>query len=530
MTQKEQTPLVGGAVTKNTSTANISDTSTENKGKDALIAELLESAQIRVTPGGGLETWFGVGEERPISASLSSIEIMQKAIGGSRNAARKMLAWRAGIFPRQWFPAVHRILYAPETAPEMRTQFKRALAAQYTIVWSAQADPDIGQLTWVGADWNDPEKPKFDQRFIDMIEAYGPWPMKRVTEATLTTGLPSGPEAPVDPFIEEIIGGFKMHKDLASEQPEEIDWLVKDKIPIGQPIIFAGNPHTGKSLNVLGLIRAILTGGTFWGERVQQGRTIYLSLDDDGIVVAQRLRAFGIAESEDGYVYARRFTPELMLALPEVLARIRPTLLVIDTLVKCIWPKEKGAENDPTLMDEIIEGFRRITDSMENPPVTLFVAHVTKYAGTIRGAGSILGAIPTAVMFKKLENPAGGLKAELTIDSKFGPEQKFVVSFKDGHFDEGGAALEPPKEEQRRKALAEAHREVEADVDNWLENATDEDQRTVDAISDGTKHRKDTVRDYLKNSELHYFEEQKNTGRGRPAKQWFKKTITFGKD
>lgn len=80
--------------------------------------------------------------------------------------------------------------------------------------------------------------------------------------------------------------------DILTSEWQAPEFVVVNLIPIGL-IILAGKPKVGKSWLVLQLCKAVAAGIDFMGEKVQQGKVLYLALEDTPARLKDRMRKQG---------------------------------------------------------------------------------------------------------------------------------------------------------------------------------------------------------------------------------------------
>lgn len=80
---------------------------------------------------------------------------------------------------------------------------------------------------------------------------------------------------PTRPPVDGLISGYKV---LTTEWPEPT-WAVKDFFPVGMTLI-AGASKIGKSFWALQIALAVASGGHMFGRKVEQGKVLYLALED----------------------------------------------------------------------------------------------------------------------------------------------------------------------------------------------------------------------------------------------------------
>jgi RecA-family ATPase len=82
-------------------------------------------------------------------------------------------------------------------------------------------------------------------------------------------------EDPTRPPVQGLISGYDV---LTTDWPEPT-WAVKDFFPVGMTLV-AGAGKIGKSFWALQIAQAVAGGGRMFGREVEQGRVLYLALED----------------------------------------------------------------------------------------------------------------------------------------------------------------------------------------------------------------------------------------------------------
>jgi len=82
-------------------------------------------------------------------------------------------------------------------------------------------------------------------------------------------------EDPASPPVKGLISGYDV---LTTDWPEPT-WAVKDFFPVGMTLV-AGAGKIGKSFWALQIAQAVASGGRMFGREVEQGRVLYLALED----------------------------------------------------------------------------------------------------------------------------------------------------------------------------------------------------------------------------------------------------------
>jgi len=80
----------------------------------------------------------------------------------------------------------------------------------------------------------------------------------------------------------------KSGSEIAATQYPEPVWIIPDILPSGLTIL-AGRPKIGKSWFALQIAQAVSAGGMLFGKPVQQGRVLYLALEDNERRLQERM-------------------------------------------------------------------------------------------------------------------------------------------------------------------------------------------------------------------------------------------------
>lgn len=126
--------------------------------------------------------------------------------------------------------------------------------------------------------------------------------------------------------------------DLLRAVYEEPRWIVPDLLPEGL-CVFAARPKAGKSWMALQLAIAVATGGRFFGEQLEQGRVLYLALEDGDRRLAKRLAALECPQDVEGIHFQFGIPPigrggvEYLTGLVE---EVDPVLVVVDTISRAL--------------------------------------------------------------------------------------------------------------------------------------------------------------------------------------------------
>lgn len=133
--------------------------------------------------------------------------------------------------------------------------------------------------------------------------------------------------------------------NVATVEPERVEWLWENRIPVGKLTLIAGDPDLGKSTLSLDIAARVSRGGTRWpdGGLVPQGNVL-ITTAEDGIAdtVRPRLDSLGANVSNIDVidVSVREGERDISLSLPDhmpliedAIVKHKATLLIIDPLL-----------------------------------------------------------------------------------------------------------------------------------------------------------------------------------------------------
>ena len=167
--------------------------------------------------------------------------------------------------------------------------------------------------------------------------------------------------------------------------------------------ILWGKPGSGKSFVALDWGLSVATGSWWFGREVTQGLVVYLAAEGaDGI--GARLDAW----QEDRQIYKIPAEHFLLLpdavnlmdrawstALVEVVADLKPALVIADTLARSMTGGDENTSRDTGV---VIDAANRIQQAAET--TVLFVHHDTREGSNLRGSSALDGAVDTSIECK----------------------------------------------------------------------------------------------------------------------------------
>jgi len=169
--------------------------------------------------------------------------------------------------------------------------------------------------------------------------------------------------------------------DLYDTEIPETKWAIPNIIPEGLTIL-GGRPKVGKSWLSLQMVHSIGTGGMFFGNRVEQGKCLYIALEDNLRRLQSRTKAQKIPK--DAQIdFATKWNPLQGKGFEDLQRAIENDykLIVIDTLSRAFPGVD---QNDQVQIGMVMENLQMLC-SQTNTTI-LFVDHIAKPKG-ITGVG-----------------------------------------------------------------------------------------------------------------------------------------------
>jgi len=189
-------------------------------------------------------------------------------------------------------------------------------------------------------------------------------------------------------------------KELLSFQTNGEDWLIPAYLPIGELITLSAAPKVGKTLLFTSIARAVLTGGFIFGEKVKQGKVLYVTSDESINSVIRRLKASGFDAIPDylmdNFEVMTNFDITNLSTLQAKLHEFKPDLVGFDSLTSIA--RNCGlSEKDP----EFAKPIYRLRDLLTSVNASGILIHhdnkskeakgIEKMSGTYRIAAAAWG-------------------------------------------------------------------------------------------------------------------------------------------
>ena len=195
--------------------------------------------------------------------------------------------------------------------------------------------------------------------------------------------------------------------------------------------LFVGAPKTGKSFLMAQLAYHISTGKELWNNPVNQGKVLYLALEDDYARLQKRLyRMFGTDGTDNLFfsVSAKNLNGGLFDQLEKFISNNPDTkLIIIDTLQKV---RESATEKYSYASDyEVIAQLKKFSNQYS---ICLLLVHHTRKQNSedkfdmISGTNGLLGAADGAFLLQKEKRTAK--TATLDISGRDQQDQRLYLT------------------------------------------------------------------------------------------------------
>ena len=206
------------------------------------------------------------------------------------------------------------------------------------------------------------------------------------------------PSAPVGSFH------FSSWTEILAEPEETQSWLWDQTLATSSISILVSRPKVGKSTLARSIAVAVATGGQLLGREVAQGTILYLQFSAEGkrSELKQSLERAKVALDERIWIYTGPTVESPIDALEAALAHYRPSLVVIDTMIR--WVPVSDA-NDYTEMSRVTEAIA--TMARMSGSHIMMLHHASKAdrdAGdAVLGSTAIYGAVDTLLAMRSRE-------------------------------------------------------------------------------------------------------------------------------
>ncbi|MFA5552302.1 MAG: AAA family ATPase [Trueperaceae bacterium] len=246
--------------------------------------------------------------------------------------------------------------------------------------------------------------------------------------------LPSPSSAPTSAIDAWSIPG----DELNDMEFDPVKMVIPGLLPPGLAVL-GGKPKIGKSFFTMQMAVAVAEGTMFLGETMPQGDVLVFSLEDDQRRLQGRAKA--LTEGDPIPRRVRMYKQENRnIKLPDIEKLIeqwavhqkKPTLVIIDTMVKAM-PKKQAGQDDYAHTTQVLGSLQALALRLDI--ATLLVHHTSKREDSLDdfdaflGSTGINGTADTLMLLTRLRDSAS---AELSVTGRDLPEVMKIPLERDG--------------------------------------------------------------------------------------------------
>ncbi len=253
---------------------------------------------------------------------------------------------------------------------------------------------------------------------------------------------------------------FRTAKELASETPAEVEWLVRPWIAAGSITEVDGKiKKAGKTTWVTHLIRSQLDGTSFMGEPTTKSPVVYLTEQPDSSF-REALKRAELLDRHDLYILSWKDTVGLLwwVVASEAVAECKrrgARLLVIDTMGQFTGLQGDSENNS----GDALSAMKPLQEAAAAGIAVIVIRHERKSGGEVgdsgRGSTAFGGAVDTVLSIRR---PEGNSRPTLRIIqglSRFSEVQdELMIELIDGKYVSHGPPSQLAAVEARRAILA----------------------------------------------------------------------------
>lgn len=226
--------------------------------------------------------------------------------------------------------------------------------------------------------------------------------------------------------------------ELNDMEFDPVKMVIPGLLPPGLAVL-GGKPKIGKSFFTMQMAVAVAEGTMFLGETMPQGDVLVFSLEDDQRRLQGRAKA--LTEGDPIPRRVRMYKQENRnIKLPDIEKLIeqwavhqkKPTLVIIDTMVKAM-PKKQAGQDDYAHTTQVLGSLQALALRLDI--ATLLVHHTSKREDSLDdfdaflGSTGINGTADTLMLLTRLRDSAS---AELSVTGRDLPEVMKIPLERDG--------------------------------------------------------------------------------------------------
>lgn len=232
--------------------------------------------------------------------------------------------------------------------------------------------------------------------------------------------------------------------DLYNEKLPEIQWVVKDLIPLGGITAFTGESNSFKSFLTLALAASVVNGEPYLGHfPTTQGRVLIVDEENNRSIIRNRFEALGVVPSLDVlFISQEGFRADIETSVETlrlIIEKEKPVLIILDSLIDI----HQQEENDAPKMTAIFRALRKeiLTD---DSAIIVIHHHRKEQIGqgsrpgqSMRGSSGIYAALDAHISVRRKDSGSREMtvsQEKLRLQEQMKPfKVSLVLADTDGH-------------------------------------------------------------------------------------------------
>lgn len=174
---------------------------------------------------------------------------------------------------------------------------------------------------------------------------------------------------------------------LRAKTETDTPWLIPGWLPQGTNLLFYGDGGTGKTLLAYQWLESIVTGNSWNGYQVQQGRALLVQCDEPEIVLRSRMDLLQLSDDAPLDILTD-WTLDAIPRLRTYIEQQKPAFILIDSL-SAVNKSSLFSENDMEYARPILQ----LTQLCSEFGVTICLIHHSNAAGQARGTRAIHNSV-----------------------------------------------------------------------------------------------------------------------------------------
>ena len=211
------------------------------------------------------------------------------------------------------------------------------------------------------------------------------------------------PEDPPDASPSASGGSFSFTpwEELLQEPPETQSWLWDKTLATSSISILISRPKVGKSTLARSIATAVASGGVLLGRTVAPGTVLYLQFSAEGkrSELKEALLRSGVPLEDKIWVYTGPTVQDPIEALEKSVAEHRPSLVLIDTMIRWVPVTDANDYSEMSRVTEAIATMARLSGAH-----IMMLHHAGKadrdMGDSVLGSTAIFGSVDTMLAMR----------------------------------------------------------------------------------------------------------------------------------